>query len=271
MVEYNEEYDKQLKDILEKYPTKYGKILRSKGFKGRYEDRTYLINYIYDCTKELVDTDDFKYSLKTRLYWTINKIESFEDERTHCQWPECRKPLVKTNVVSLAGGYKQSCCNECARKLAQKHIEERMMRDYGVKNAFQLQSTIDNNKAHKDELQAKKRATRLKHFGDENFNNSEQANKTKLKKYGSVFNLIKCTATWNRKYGVNHPMQCPEIAQKIKVLYTYMMDRNLILHGNLHCICICEIMTQILSISHQNHSFGIKVKTIDNIVTFLIS
>ena len=117
MVEYNEEYDKELKDILEKYPTKYGKILRSKGFKGRYKDRTYLINYIYDCTKELVDTDDFKYSLKTRLYWTINKIESFEHERTHCQWPECRKPLVKTNVVSLAGGYKQSCCNECARSL----------------------------------------------------------------------------------------------------------------------------------------------------------
>ena len=60
MVKYSEEYDKQLKDILEKYPTKYGKILRSKAFKGRYKDRTYLINYIYDCTKELVDTDDFK-------------------------------------------------------------------------------------------------------------------------------------------------------------------------------------------------------------------
>ena len=84
MVEYNEEYDRELKDILEKHGSRYGNVLRSKGARGRCKDMTYLMDYIYACTKELVDTDDFTYSLTTRLYWTINKIESFEDERTHC-------------------------------------------------------------------------------------------------------------------------------------------------------------------------------------------
>ena len=201
MVEYNKEYDRELKDILEKHGSRYGNVLRSKGARGRCKDMTYLMDYIYACTKELVDTDDFTYSLATRLYWTINKIESFEDERTHCQLPECGKPIEKWNIVKLQLGYKKTCCKECERKLAQQHTEERMMRDYGVKNAFQLKTTIDNNNAHKDELQAKKRATRLKHFGDENFNNSEQANRTKLKKYKSVWNIAKIQETKLKNHG----------------------------------------------------------------------
>ncbi len=200
MIVYNEDYDKQLKDIVETYPTSYGKILKSKGFKGRYEDRSYLIDYIYTCTKNLIDTDDFTYSLKTRIYWTLNKIESFEDERTHCQQPECKKPIEKWNIVKLCLGYKKTCCKECERRLAQLHTEEQMLKDYGVKNAFQLQTTINNNKAHKEELLAKKRATRLKHFGDENFNNSEQACKTKLKKYKSIWNITKIQQTKQKKH-----------------------------------------------------------------------
>lgn len=162
MIVYNEDYDKQLKDIVETYPTSYGKILKSKGFKGRYEDRSYLIDYIYACTKNLIDTDDFTYSLKTRIYWTLNKIESFEDERTHCQQPECKKPIEKWNIVNLCLGYKKTCCKECERKLAQLHVEERMMQDYGVKNAFQLQLTIDKIHDNIDEINKKKAKTKKK-------------------------------------------------------------------------------------------------------------
>ena len=162
MVEYNEEYDRELKDILEKHGSRYGNVLRSKGARGRCKDMTYLMDYIYACTKELVDTDDFTYSLATRLYWTINKIESFEDERTHCQWPECGKPIEKWNIVKLQLGYKKTCCKECERKLAQQHTEERMMRDYGVKNAFQLKTTIDKLHDNIDEINKKKAKTRKK-------------------------------------------------------------------------------------------------------------
>lgn len=162
MVEYNEKYDKELKDILEKHGSRYGNVLRSKGARGRCKDMTYLMDYIYACTKELVDTDDFTYSLTTRLYWTINKIESFEDERTHCQWPECGKSIEKWNIVNLQLGYKKTCCKECERKLAQQHVEERMIQDYGVKNAFQLKTTIDKIHDNIDEINKKKANTRKK-------------------------------------------------------------------------------------------------------------
>ena len=43
MIKYNDIYEAEIRDIVENNPKNYIKILKSRGFKGRYPDRQYLI------------------------------------------------------------------------------------------------------------------------------------------------------------------------------------------------------------------------------------
>lgn len=86
------------------------------------------------CTTALVDTAEFTYSLKTRVYWAVNKIEDWTDSRVRCT--VCRQPMTRCNVKKLETGYKKTCCKECERKLVQSTTQEHLMEKYGVKNVF---------------------------------------------------------------------------------------------------------------------------------------
>lgn len=73
-VNFNDEYTKQIENIIEKNPRNYIKVLKSKGFDKRYVDRSYLYDYIIEVTPLL---DDPIYTFKTRVYWALHKMTTF--------------------------------------------------------------------------------------------------------------------------------------------------------------------------------------------------
>ena len=158
MIRYNEKYDNEIVDIVIRYPKNFISMLKSKGFKHRYENRQYLINYIMQCTPMLIDTTEFKYSLKTRLFWTLNKIQDWNNDRVRCV--VCKKPMIGTNIRKLHNGYKKTCCKQCERKLAQQNIEKHLYEIHGVTNAFQLKDVIEKLNCNKDSIQRKRDKTK---------------------------------------------------------------------------------------------------------------
>lgn len=211
-MEYDLELEKELLEIVKNNPKNYMRVIKSTGFMNRYPNRQYLRDYISKCTVSLVDSEEFTYGLKTRLYWTLNHIWSWDDERVCCKIDG--NPIKNWNVVNLEQEYKKTCCPECSRKLAYSELEKSNLARYGVRNPFQFPHVLKKFKEHKDERMAHRRATRLKHYGDPNFNNPKKAQETKIKKYGDVWNLKKCKETWRKKYGVENPMQVDRIREK---------------------------------------------------------
>ena len=47
---YDPKYVEELKELIEKHPFNYIRSLKSKGFKGRYPDRTELLDYVIKST-----------------------------------------------------------------------------------------------------------------------------------------------------------------------------------------------------------------------------
>lgn len=222
MVEWNGKLDEEIRDIVKKNPRNFTRVLRSKGFKNRCPDRTYLLDYIYKCTPLLCDDI---HTLKTRVYWVLNHLEDF---------PECKNvkagkthKLKTANVLHIESGYPQYCNSRCQHEAPAYYegIADAVEKKYGrgIRNAYQIPEVIESLKMRKDELEAKKEATRLKNFGDPHFNNSKQACQTKKEKYGSVWNLEECEKTWQRKYGVSHPMHDPEVQLKHRTA-SYIYD-----------------------------------------------
>lgn len=185
-------YDDEIKNIINQFPHNWLKVLRSKGLRGKSKDRTYLINYIYDMTSQMRDTN-YEYKLKTLIYWVINEIESWEDERVRCKW--CGKPIKDWDIGSLVDEYKQTCCNDCERALAYKTCEETMMKEHGVKNAFQIPEVKRNLTERQAEIQLKRDATRKINFPGPGWNLSKSL-ETRHQKYGGPVNL---SATYQTK------------------------------------------------------------------------
>lgn len=117
----------QLKLIIKKFPYNFIKVLNSK-------KNVHLISYIRNNTQLLIDSLDFKYSLKTRLFWVTNQITSWDDDRVKCE--VCGKPFINLNVKKLSIGYKQTCCKRCERILAQDSCLQNLKSKYGVCNSF---------------------------------------------------------------------------------------------------------------------------------------
>lgn len=93
---------------MRKNPRNFTRVLRSKGFKNRCPDRTYLLDYIYRCTPLLHDET---HTLKTRVYWVLHHLEDF---------PECKNvkdgkahKLETANVLHIDTGYPQYCNSKC--------------------------------------------------------------------------------------------------------------------------------------------------------------
>ena len=126
--------------------------------------------------KQLTDTihsnvqllaDPF-YSLSTKVWWLLNGIQSWDDDRVRCA--ECHQPFKDKNVVSISRGYHQFCRRSCAVK--SKEVQE--------------QKTMSLIATHgpdwKKKWHEKVCGTKLRHFGDEKFNNSQQMVQTKLER-----------------------------------------------------------------------------------------
>ena len=123
----------------------------------------------------------------------------------------CKVCGKNTKFISLTGHYTLWCTKKCALILRQISLEESNIKNFGVKNVFQLEECkekskqtlikkfgVDNPRKSKF-LQNKAKETCKERYNDENYNNAEKAKQTCLE-----------------KYGVEHPMQLSEIKKKGK-------------------------------------------------------
>ena len=153
MAMHNNELASQLLELVEKYPKNFMKVIKSKKY-------AHLHDYIMQCTSMLVD-DKCAYTLKTRLFWALNNIQDWNDDKVKCV--VCNTPLKDFNVKKLHEGYRKTCCKKCERLLAQLHNEEHMQERHGVSNAFQIDDVAKRLNERKDEIQKKRDESKRKH------------------------------------------------------------------------------------------------------------
>ena len=159
----------ELRSLVQLHPKNYVRMLKSKGVhKGKCKDMSYLHDYVIEKTSQLAR--NYNYKFKTRIYWLLNGIESWDDDRVRCAI--CEKPLHEVDVKNIVVGYvRKTCSKECERALAQKHNEEHMEKVHGVKNAFQLNDVKMKLCAKKDDMQKHRDAT---HRKNKTFKTSKQ-------------------------------------------------------------------------------------------------
>ena len=118
MTAYNPTLDAELISLIKKNPHNFMKVLKSKGLKTSSHDNSHLVDYIHHCTSSLVEESKCTYKMKTLLFWTLNHISNWNDNRVKCQI--CGKPLYGIDVDYAKTGYKRHTCGKaCERKMAQ--------------------------------------------------------------------------------------------------------------------------------------------------------
>jgi hypothetical protein len=113
-----------------------------------------------------------------------------------------------TDFISITKGYKNTCSRECTKTHMFAKQKETLLKNYGIINIFQ-----------KEEIKQKIKETKLKKYGNENFNNSIKNKQTKLKKYGNenYVNSEKNKQTNIHKYGINYASKRIDISRKIRL------------------------------------------------------
>ena len=208
---FDDKYNEEIARIVNDNPKAYFKMLTSKGFSGRYPDRTYLLDYIKRATPYLDDAD-FEYSLKTRVYWVINRIEDWSSPLVRCH--VCGNPIKRWNVAKPSIGYKTTCCKKCERAMASAANKNTCLQKYGVTNVFASKGVKAELKSRKSEIYGRREENSVKAHGCKVWNNPEKAKATKIRKYGGVWHLEKCQESMVAKYGAPNPMQVPSIREK---------------------------------------------------------
>lgn len=90
-----------LQNIVSENPTHYGQIVNSIHNKSlRFSIETYL-----------PQLSDPIYQLKTKIWWILNDVESFADERICCKC--CGKNGEQRNIISILTGYRKYCSVKC--------------------------------------------------------------------------------------------------------------------------------------------------------------
>lgn len=79
---------------------------------------------------------------------------SWYDSRVKCK--VCGKPFINLNIKKLSVGYKQTCCKQCERRLAQDSCLQNLKLKYGVYNSFQINSVKETLKSKATEIQFKR-------------------------------------------------------------------------------------------------------------------
>ena len=132
---------------------------------------------------------------------------------------EQRSCLYCKNDFTVRKKDSKKLCSEICRKSwseLPESIESRINASkeavkeiYGVDNVFQLESIKDKIKE-----------TKVKKYGNENYNNTEQAIQVKKEKYGVDYgkNWYKImSAEMKKNYGVEHPLQTKKFLDKQKI------------------------------------------------------
>jgi len=109
MIDINEEYEKEIKSLIEKFGPHWRRSLESKGKDSRHKSNEHLLNYVLERTHFL---DNIQTDLKTRVVCCLRHIT----EVPHCQNPKCGKPLSKyfiDNVVEEHPRETMFCSHKC--------------------------------------------------------------------------------------------------------------------------------------------------------------
>jgi len=152
-----------------------------------------------------------KHGMKTCSRKCADELKKINSrEKRQCLFCKCEFEVRKKDS-------KQICSEECRRSWAElpENIEARInaskkavKEKFGVDNVFQL-----------DSIKEKSKETKLEKYGDENYCNREQQNKTLYEKYGvNYFNELnsKLANKFEEKYGVSHPLKLKEFKEKLK-------------------------------------------------------
>lgn len=142
-------------------------------------------------------------SFGEKLYWFYNNIS---------EYPKCKNCGNKTKFINALYGYNEYCCKKCSNSSEEKKTK--------TKQTNRIKFGGNAPACSKDVL-IKMKQTNLERYGDENFNNREQANKTLLERYNGVGNaseIIKAKQqkTMVDKYGKDNPMFIDDIKDKIR-------------------------------------------------------
>lgn len=161
MITYDRQLDDELQQLIEQHPYNFVKVLLSKGKKKTSKDNSQLRDYVMQCVNALTSQSSFKYKWKTLVYWALNHIQSWDDERVKCKM--CGKSLLGIDVKHALSGYARlTCSRKCERKLAQQHNEQHLQQQYGIDNVFQLPEVQAKLDAKKKQMQMHRDATKRK-------------------------------------------------------------------------------------------------------------
>ena len=102
-------YDLHIDSNIEKlrYIVSQGDFYKKTLFSKQYQFRNYLVDWINEQTPLLSDK---KYDIRTKIYWILNNISSWDDERVKCHY--CGKIFNYVNVGK--SGYHRFCCRSCS-------------------------------------------------------------------------------------------------------------------------------------------------------------
>jgi len=114
------------------------------------------------------------------LGWHIHKMHNAQ--KYYDKWIKgdkfCKICKSPTKFMSFSGGYKNTCSKNCENKLRINSIEKSNLKNYGIKNVYQL-----------EKIKRKRNKTMKTKYGAEQTSNSKllknKREKTMLKKYGS--------------------------------------------------------------------------------------
>ena len=197
----------RLKTVLKLYPRSWKQALHAKKCNdgNSYQD---ILLWIDEQTPLLQNNI---YSIATKIYWILNDIQSWDNELVLCK--ECHKPFIEKNVITIAKGYYQFCCNLCATKnkdTLKKQLNTRLSL-YG-----QWESS---------ETTYKRKQTNIKKYGYETWNQNPkllaQYKEHNLENIGHEWpiqleqNQQKLRKSIFDKYGVYNVFSLDEIKQKI--------------------------------------------------------
>lgn len=178
-VEWDEKLNEEIRELVEKFPRNFSRMIESKGFKGRYEDRSRLAEYVRSATPLL---DDPFYTVKTKVYWILHRMEDFPK----CEI--CGKPVADWNVKKLKDPYRRFCSAECqyACKATQDKIRSTCRERYGTDNVFQRRDIMESIASRQDEIKRKKYLTHKKNNSFHTSSGEIECNRMIAAKYPDV-------------------------------------------------------------------------------------
>lgn len=193
----------KLKSVVLNNPFSYHYILKN--------DKE-IMEWILSKTPKLKDSDDFKYTLGTRLNWIFNGRTNFPI----CNNKRCENYGKEYGIeknLTFKSDYPKYCSYSC-RTLSEE-VQEKQKRTsverYGVEYPSQsndIQEKIKENNIRKygvdnpsklDYIKERQKEGYKRKYGNENYRNHVKAIETKIKKYGKGCNWGKIKEAYSKK------------------------------------------------------------------------